>query len=349
MMMVNQMKNTGLLSVDDVDDYRLVLNPFCNDVRHFKTIFDINDAEGMMDFGVWILNRCGDRKVIGWYKIDGILELFYDLMDQSIKKNNPLSIIAEENFEELFLTMTFTNPFILKPALLELIEDLHSHCIIRENIACLRLNISNKVKIKADKAASIVPSKELSDSHSIETNKKKIRFIDDQEKELLRQSFVHKTSAADYVLEIGGDVLEEIRDLESLDNEWGERLARLEREPTLENIRNFADGVLGVYVRAITNLFEFTALAYALSSLGAFMKEHGESIIADNMKVKMLVMLTEHLGNDLASWREHIFELQDSADIHYLDSSFFSSCMQIEQIIGNTHIDSDNDNDMEFF
>ena len=37
------------------------LNPFSSDVRHFKTIFDISDAEGMMDFGVWVLSRCEER------------------------------------------------------------------------------------------------------------------------------------------------------------------------------------------------------------------------------------------------------------------------------------------------
>jgi hypothetical protein len=46
-------------------------------------------------------------------------------------------------------------------------------------------------------------------------------------------------------------------------------------------------------------------------------------------------MLLEHLGNDLVSWREHLFITQSTHDIHYLDSSFFSSCMQIEMIIGN--------------
>ena len=153
----------------------------------------------------------------------------------------------------------------------------------------------------------------------------------------------------EYVRDIGGDVLDEIRDLEGLDSEWIERLAVLESDPSVENVRSFADGVLGVYVRAINNLFEFTALAYALSSLGTFMKEHADVIIDDPKKLKMLVMLTEHLGSDLTSWREHIFSLQDAADIHYLDSSFFSSCMQIEQIVGNKEIETDDDNDMEFF
>jgi hypothetical protein len=210
-------------------------------------------------------------------------------------------------------------------------------------------------KPKAVVVQEVIPVKEIKVEPIIQKSEpdtpKEVKILETKEKEMLRQSFVHKTAAIDYIRDIGGDVLDEIRDLESLDEEWIEKLHSLESEPTIDNIYNFADRVLGVYVRAINNLFEFTALAYALASLGTFMKEHSDEIISDPKKIKTLVMLTEHLGNDLTSWREHIFGLQDTADIHYLDSSFFSSCMQIEQIIGNKEVASNDDDDdgMEFF
>lgn len=343
------------------------LNPFCSDVRHFKTIFDINDAEGMMDFGVWVLSRCEDRQSKSSSKVDPMIELFYELMRQGIREDEHVSIIVEESFEEVFITMKLSKPIVLKPKAQELANDLQSHCIIRQNLACVRLNYgggeSRSVSsVKAVEKISI-PKKEVTEKEppKIEESssavvpvkepaiEKEVRTIDEKEQGLLRQSFTDKTRAVDYVREIGGDVLDEIRDLEGLDEEWGEKLHTLEAEPTIDNIQIFADGVLGVYVRAINNLFEFTALAYALSSLGTFMKEHAAAIIEDQSKLKMLVMLTEHLGSDLTSWRDHIFLLQDAADIHYLDSSFFSSCMQIEQIVGNKSIETDDDNDMEFF
>ncbi|HLD24254.1 MAG TPA: response regulator [Sulfuricurvum sp.] len=343
------------------------LNPFCSDVRHFKTLFDITDAEGMMDFGVWILSRCEERQSLSSSKVDPMIELFYELMRHGVREEGQVSIIIEENFEEIFITMKFDKAVALKPKAQELVNDLQSHCIIRQNFACVRLSIGGnqlkraeplsveKVRAKAvstpvEKCEEPRTESPLPISPESEVTKE-IRVLQTQEQTLLRQSFIQKTSAINYVTDIGGDVLDEIRDLESLDEEWLERLQMLESDPSIENIRQFADGVLGVYVRAINNLFEFTALAYALSSLGTFMKEHADSIITDGSKLKMLVMLTEHLGSDLTSWREHIFSLQDAADIHYLDSSFFSSCMQIEQIVGDKKIDSedDNDNDMEFF
>ena len=135
----------------------------------------------------------------------------------------------------------------------------------------------------------------------------------------------------------------------SLDEEWREKLTTFEEMPSDENLKKFANGVLDVYAHTINSLFEFTALAYALTSLGVFLKEKAHIVVQDSNKTKTLIMLLENLGYDLVTWRKHIFEFQDTLDIHYLDSSFFSSCMQIEGIMSNKEIDVDDDNDMEFF
>ena len=345
------------------------LNPFCTDIRHFKTIFDISDAEAMMDFGMWILSQCEQRMTTSCHRVDSTLELLYELMRHSTRDKDAMSIIVEESFEEIFVTMKFDNPIHTNLKITGLIDEMGDDCVLRENIACIRIRICDENKPHKTPIAQtiqpIINAVEAPVKHPVnivepvvETKPvveavaevaKVTRVIDTEEKELLRQSFVHKTAAVDYVRDIGGDVLDEIRDLESLDEEWGEKLRAFESEPTVANLHEFADGVLGIYVRGINNLFEFTALAYALSSLGAFLKEHAESVAQDNTKVKTLVMLLEHLGLDLVSWREHIFALQDTGDIHYLDSSFFSSCMQIEGIIGDKELDVDDDNDMEFF
>lgn len=339
------------------------LNPFSKDVRSFKTIFDVCDPEGMMDFGIWVLERCEERLHMPCAKVDPMIEMFYEIMRMSLRKNNRIGIIIEESFEEMFLTMQFAEAVTLQGRMKDIVEDLEENCYIRENIVCIRLGIKEQnqkisplvhttikpidIEIQEPIKEAVKPKEPEVQVKHIEPTK--TRSIVQEEKELLRQSFVNKTTAVDYVRDIGGDVLDEIRDLESLDGEWIERLTILESDPSIENIRNFVDNVLGVYVRAINNLFEFTALAYALSSLGSFMKEHAEVIVNDEGKLRTLVMLIEHLGNDLSSWREHLFGLQDAADIHYLDSSFFSSCMQIEQIVGNTQIATDDDNDLELF
>ncbi|WP_294891854.1 response regulator, partial [Sulfuricurvum sp. MLSB] len=345
------------------------MNPFCSDIRRLKTIFDIRDAESIMDFGNWILIRHDETLNVACRRMDIALELFYELMRVGVHQNGSMHIIVEESFEELFVTMEFDRPIDLRPKSEALIKELGENAILGEDVAYIRLsmhshekpdNTGNKPQCSVSTAKvspEIIVPKEaasplpMSEPTTTADTPKEVKVLETNEKEMLRQSFVQKTAAIDYVQDIGGDVLDEIRDLGSLDEEWIEKLNTIELEHTVENICHFADGVLGVYVRAINNLFEFTALAYALSSLGSFLKEHSEIIVAEPSKLKTLVMLLEHLGADLTSWRDHIFSLQDTADIHYLDSSFFSSCMQIEQIIGNKEVASNDEDDdgMEFF
>lgn len=341
------------------------LNPFCSDIRPFKTVFEISDAESIMDFGIWILTRHDETLKIPCRRMDIAIELFYELMRQGLRHNDSMRIIVEENFEELYVTMQFETPIELRAKTLALMDEIGENGVVEEHVAYVRVFIHSHEQPDltekhycAARTPETVPVTPISQKNEIVIESKiepsvakEVKVLETKEKELLRQSFVSKTSAIDYVQDIGGDVLDEIRDLESLDEEWNQKLNLLESDPHIENVFHFVDKVLSVYVKAINNLFEFTALAYALSSLGTFMKEHSETIVSEPSKLKTLVMLLEHLGADLTSWRDHIFALQDTADIHYLDSSFFSSCMQIEQIIGNKEVASNDDDDdgMEFF
>jgi CheY-like chemotaxis protein len=338
------------------------MNPFSSDIRPFTTMFEISDAESIMDFGMWISTRHDETLRVQCRRMDIAIELFYALMRLGVRQNGSMHIIVEESFEELFVTMKFENTIFLCSKTASLFNEIGENGILEDNVAYIRLSMHSHEKHQKEYAIAspvviqeVTLLQEIKVEPTLQKNEpeipKEVKVLETKEKELLRQSFVHKTAAIDYIQDIGGDVLDEIRDLESLDEEWIEKLQNLESEPSIDNLYHFADSVLGVYVRAINNLFEFTALAYALSSLGTFMKEHSGEIISDSKKLKTLVMLTEHLGSDLTSWREHIFALQDTADIHYLDSSFFSSCMQIEQIIGNKEVASNDDDDdgMEFF
>lgn len=329
------------------------LNPFAKEIRSFKTLFKVHDAESMMDFGIWMYERCVQRFQTLCVKVDPMIELFYELMREALRNSASVEITIEESFEELYVSIAFAETIVPKERSRMIIDDLDENCIIQDNMAFIKVGVSRQIETKEGEIVerSEVESFEVIHPQPTIHNDEyvKTRQIPQEEKELLRQSFVHKTSAAQYVSDLGGDVLDEILELESLDGEWINYLQILSDAPTRENIRGFVENVLAVYVRAINALFEFTALAYALSSLGSFMKEHAQEIVDDSEKINNLVMMIELLGVDLSAWREHIFETQDAADIHYLDSSFFSSCMQIEQIIAKTQITTDEENDLELF
>lgn len=332
---------------------RKILNPFNSDIPSYKTIFDIVDAEAMMEFGMWLFDRYNGKYMAVLSKFDKVIELFYKLMSQGSKSGEKMTIIVEESYEEFYITMKFERTVILGHGILDMLNEFGTEVVYKDNVFCARLGKPiEREQTPQDIQAKAVVSENIkiqdTQEQTTQTNAKEIRVIESQERALLHQSFVHKTSAADYVEEIG-DVLDEVLELSSMSDEWRERLDVIEKEPNEQSLREFVDMVLNIYVHTINNLFEFTALAYALTSLGVFIKENAAAICEDASKTKKLIMLLEHLGEDLTAWREHIFVLQDTEDIHYLDSSFFSSCMQIEGIVGDKELSGSDDNDMEFF
>jgi hypothetical protein len=314
------------------------INPFCSDIRHFKTVFDISDSEAMMDFGVWILSRCEERKNV-CIQADHVLESFYELMRRETDEGESLTIIIEESFEEIFISMQFQKSLHPHPSIERLLQLLPSECVISDTSVYVRLLVHDERGTNCGRTLKIQPSLEVQIT-------KPSHALSSEAKELLRHTFVEKNNAREYVQDLGGDVLDEIRDLASADAEWKQCLSVMENGV---NLQRFAERVLGMYAGTLNNLFEFTALGYALSSLGDFLKTQADNIMSDPLKQEKLLMLLENLGEDLASWRNHIFIEQDSNDIHYLDSSFFSSCMQIEEIMSDQAITVDDNNDIEFF
>lgn len=338
------------------------LNPFTSDVRHFKTVFFIADAESMMDFGMWILMRSESSSEASYPKVDIIIELFYVLMSYMVKKEQKLEIVVEENFDEIFIIVECSLSLDSHPHIKELMNALGEMSICQDNKLFIRMGMNYHhifvsaadhhilVQDEIKQESQLPAENQKNESDGVvqpEVGKEKRVLLED-EQTLLRQSFSQKISAIDYINDIGGDVLDEINDLASLDDAWKEEILKIEMEPSIHTISHFVDNVLNQYTHAINSLFEFTALAYSLSALGTSMKEHADVLTEDKAKISKMIILLDHLGHDLSAWREHIFELKDSVDIHYLDSSFFSSCIQIEGILSNKVVEEE-DNDLELF
>ena len=341
-----------------------VINPFNSDIRSFKTTFEIGDEESMMDFGIWLYDQYQGKVVPSSIKYDNFIEVYYELMNHGKKSEYATKIYVEESYEEFYITIQCCEKIRMEKDFLDIIQKIEFDFLTDEHTIYSRLLKASQPlahsiatqkpletpAVQKEQNAPIVEVKVETEMKNEATPSKEKRAISGQEREMLHQSFTNKTTAQDYVNDIGGDIVDEILELASIDNDWSDLLAQTYDNPTAENISIFVDEALNTYTRAINNLFEFNALAYALTSLGAFLQNSAQQIVQDEKKTQMLLTLLEHLGEDLKSWREHLFVLQDTLDIHYLDSSFFSSCVQIEGIVMNQDVGSDDDdNDLELF
>jgi YesN/AraC family two-component response regulator len=174
------------------------------------------------------------------------------------------------------------------------------------------------------------------------------RFINDKEKEVLRRSHKNKTTAYRYVQELDNEVLQELQDLQEIDRDLESAIDELQFDSNFEMLRTIADA-LEIYARKIGLLFEFDDLAYAIRSLKMLLLSIDTSKI-DTKMLNKLCLLIRSIKDDLASWNNNIFITQSALDIHYIDTSFFSTCLQIELALSDEFksVDSD-DNDFELF
>lgn len=157
--------------------------------------------------------------------------------------------------------------------------------------------------------------------------------IDDDENRLLRRSHTHKTTAAEYIAELDYEILQELQELDELDNDFKESIYLLQEEADIDGLRQMSVQ-LEVYAHEISMLFEFEDLAYAIRSLAKVLSEIEEGAL-DEKKMKKIILLLSGIQSDLSEWRRLLFVAQSALDIHYLDSSLFSTCLQIELILSD--------------
>lgn len=152
---------------------------------------------------------------------------------------------------------------------------------------------------------------------------------------------IHKESAKEYIESLSTEVMEELQEMEELEKEMRDTFIELEEHFNLASLHGAAR-YFERYGRVIAQLMDFQDVAYSLQNLSEFLQ--GLMDVEFNQK-KMLILL-QSVGEDLANWRETIFVNQASNDIHYLDASLLSSCLQIKMDFGESDTESD---DLELF
>lgn len=159
------------------------------------------------------------------------------------------------------------------------------------------------------------------------------RIVGGEEKDVLRRSHIHKTSASEYVKELDEEILLELQELHELDLELESALDEFKEEGNSAVLATIAS-YLEVYAHKISLLFQFDDLSYAIRSLATLLTSIDTTKFDAKILHKLYILLNGIQG-DLVSWRNNIFIDQSALDIHYFDSSLFSACLQIELAVSD--------------
>lgn len=195
---------------------------------------------------------------------------------------------------------------------------------------------------------------ELLAKHIFKDNKKSIRHIDksiddtlsDGETQILRKDIQREISSKEYLTDLDESSYEEVQELKEVEEDIRIVIYNFQSSGAKKDLFEIARlfSVQGNVVRA---LMEFIDLGNAICSLSDFLYGLEEDKIEKNMEI--MGVQFESILEDLIQWRENIFETQSTIDIHYLDSSIFSSILQLQLNLDNDAQSQDEDDDFELF
>jgi len=168
------------------------------------------------------------------------------------------------------------------------------------------------------------------------------RTFDYEEIALLRKTHTEPVSAAEFVVSMNESVYEDIDELKELLSEMRERFELFCEDSSQANLLEITI-LLERYAHTIKLIQEFDELAQALFSTCSVLGAIEE---LDAHAIETVRIFLESIFEDLSAWRSTIFEEQIARDIHYLDASLFSSCLQLELNLTQADVAQE---DIEFF
>jgi PAS domain S-box-containing protein len=181
------------------------------------------------------------------------------------------------------------------------------------------------------------------------THDKELRELSKEEANVLKASREGKAfSAEEYAKEIDNYVLTELQELIEIEQEIEEALTDYEDKYHIIHLHTVANRY-AKYSSIINSLFEFKDLAFAISSLSNILEDIDDTMLNETQQRKISIFLSS-LGMDLSNWRRAIFVDKIARDIHYLDSSLFSTILQLELVVNdNEELKNDEEDELELF
>ncbi len=302
----------------DITKNTQALNPFNSHVFHRLITFKIDSEEALAEFWDYWLN--GPKDVIN---LSDCVRLIYGFSLWLLKHNFICEVLVEENEEKLYMMLLHVKP--------------------------LKNNVIKNILLKHFANAKYILSQEML-SFQLDKEIKRdngVLSVSEEAQKILSKTHDTVLSASEYIDSTAISFMSKIDGLELLNDETDKAILIFEKEPTKQNLAVIYDN-FQEYATLLEELMDFEHLGFAIQTLINFLGTLTEEQF-EAEKIKRLSAMLLNLLHDLSSWRENVFITQVARDIHYLDSSLLSSCIQIEAIFEEKSIDANHDDDIEFF
>lgn len=251
------------------------------------------------------------------------IQTYFNVASSLLEEKTKSQLLLEENETYYILTLSVSDRWN---------EQKITHDITKNFVGDYRVNESS-FSLLIPKNENIKPF-----------NSAKIG-LDNDTLSVLRHSHTDKISALTYVNELSVGATTKLEKLELIEESMDIAIYAMQQDSKHCAWIELSDS-LEEYAEVIQSLIEFNHLSFAITTLAKFIRGIETNEIDPQKRSKLLLILKSIL-DDLTHWRNSIFVDSDTNDIHYLDSSLLSSCLQAQMIFEEAVVEDDND--MEFF
>lgn len=167
--------------------------------------------------------------------------------------------------------------------------------------------------------------------------------LSDKELQVLRKSTISRISAKEYVQDLDQTAYADVCELDTIEEDLQMAIDTFSMESSRAHLFEIAR-LFHLHGEVINALIEFLDLGNSVCSLSDFLYGLSDEELSEYAST--VAMQCENVLGDLTQWRLNIFETQVAQDIHYLDSSIFSSILQLQLNLGESE---DDGGDLELF
>ena len=198
------------------------------------------------------------------------------------------------------------------------------------------------------KTADTIPKKETPPKQETPQVKKR----DEKREQDIRFSQTQKISAVEFMNSLDDGIIDKVEDMEiELDALIGV-IYRLEEVEAVDSVLIVKENIRPIIANVFTlvdTMGYFAVAARAFETLNTFLSTLSVEEFEDKSGKELFITMMLAVINDLEKWLQVIFIDHSTEDIHYLDASFSSNILEIEQAFLNSQDDDGDEDDLEFF
>jgi len=189
---------------------------------------------------------------------------------------------------------------------------------------------------------------EITQNTKLQESKSKIT---EKNKSDLRHTVVEKISATEFNAQLDDTIIDKVENFEEVLDSFASIIYNAENKSPVETKQDLtkANEYLSEFIVLVDSMVIFPIISRSFENLIHFIDDISIDSLSNEENKALLIQMLLAIEQDLASWLRTVFIEKNTQDIHYFDTSFSNSILEIESIFNNISEELDDDDDLEFF